>query len=230
MPSRAQPANRMGGLKELKKELAARADPDRALNLAWFFKTAKGQYGHGDRFIGITVPVQRQIARRYWHLSLDEIARLLESRIHEHRFTALEILVYQYEAGDAETKRAIFDFYLKNTSRVNNWDLVDTSAPYIVGDFLLSRSRDVLVRLAKSAHLWERRIAIVATQAFIREGDVTIYPPAHFRERRMAERAVRGAETVRALWHFLHTDSSVRAVGGVLFVRRDPGPIRSLIG
>jgi len=172
MPDRSRPANSMAGLKELKKELAARADPERALNLAWFFKTAKGQYGHGDRFIGITVPVQRQIARRYRHLPLNEIARLLESRIHEHRFTSLEILVNQYESGDADTKRAIFDFYLKNTARVNNWDLVDTSAPYIVGDYLLSRRRDVLVRLAKSANLWERRIAIVATQAFIREGDL----------------------------------------------------------
>ena len=172
MPDRAQPANSMAGLKELKKELAAKADPQRALNLAWFFKTAKGQYGHGDRFIGVTVPVQRQIARRYRHLSLDEIAKLLESRIHERRFTALEILVDRYERGDVDTQRAVFDFYLKNTSRVNNWDLVDTSAPYIVGDYLLSRRRDVLVRLAKSANLWERRIAIVATQAFIRKGDL----------------------------------------------------------
>jgi len=169
MPDRAKPTL---GLKELKNELAAKADPDRARNLAWFFKTAKGQYGHGDRFIGITVPVQRQIARRYRHLPLDEIARLLGSRIHEHRFTSLEILVDQYESGDADTKRAIFDFYLKNTSRVNNWDLVDTSAPYIVGDYLLSRRRDVLVRLAKSDILWERRVAIVATQAFIRKGDL----------------------------------------------------------
>src|SRR6266851_3832164 len=100
MPDRSQPANRMAGLKELKKELAAGADPDRARNLAWFFKTAKGQYGHGDRFIGVTVPVQRQIARRYRHLSLNEIARLLASSIHEHRFTALEILVDRYETAD----------------------------------------------------------------------------------------------------------------------------------
>src|SRR6266567_1202160 len=138
-----EPAKPTSGLRELKKELAANADPDRARHLAWFFKTAKGQYGHGDRFIGITVPVQRQIARRYRHLSLDEIARLLESRIHEHRFTSLEILVNQYESGDADSRRAIFDFYLKNTSRINNWDLVDTSAAYIVGDFLLLRRRDV---------------------------------------------------------------------------------------
>jgi 3-methyladenine DNA glycosylase AlkD len=169
MPECAKPTI---GLRELRRELAARADPERARNLSWFFKTAKGQYGYGDRFIGITVPVQRQIARRYRHLSLDEVARLLVSSIHEHRFTALEILVDQYESGGEDTKRAIFDFYLKNTARVNNWDLVDTSAPYIVGAYLLSRRRDVLVRLANSANLWERRIAIVATQAFIREGDL----------------------------------------------------------
>ena len=162
----------MAGIRELRKELAARADPERARNLASFFKTAKGQYGHGDQFIGITIPVQRQIARRYRHLALGEIEKLLASRIHEHRFTALEILVDQYEAGDAETKRAIFDFYIKNTPRVNNWDLVDTSAPYIVGEYLVSHPRDILYRLAKSSNLWERRIAIVATMAFIRRGDL----------------------------------------------------------
>jgi 3-methyladenine DNA glycosylase AlkD len=156
----------------LKKELASKADPDRARNLAWFFKTAKGQYGHGDRFIGITVPVQRQIARRYKGLAFDGIAKLLASPIHEHRFTALEILVAQYEAGAAATKQTIFDFYLANTRRVNNWDLVDTSAPYIVGGYLVSRPRDILYQLAKSANIWERRIAMVSTMAFIREGDL----------------------------------------------------------
>src|SRR6266542_4016214 len=108
----------------LKKELAAKADPDRARNSAWFFKTAKGQSGHGDRFIGVTVPAQRQIARRYRGLPLDGIVKLLASPTHEHRFTALEILVGQYESGDENTKRIIFDFYLKNTRSVNNWDLV----------------------------------------------------------------------------------------------------------
>jgi hypothetical protein len=111
---------RAGGIRELKKELAVRADPDRARKLAWFFKTAKGQYGHGDRFLGITVPAQRQIARRYRHLRLDEIAALLASRTHEHRLTALEILVEQYETGDEAAKGEIFDFYIGNTRGINN--------------------------------------------------------------------------------------------------------------
>jgi 3-methyladenine DNA glycosylase AlkD len=144
----------------------------RAGNLAWFFKTKKGQYGYGDRFIGITVPVMRQIARRYRHLPLRDIARMLASPMHEHRFTALEILVSQYEKADLATKNAIFAFYLKNTARINNWDLVDTSAPYIVGEHLAARPRRVLYRLAKSRNLWERRIAMVATQALIRRGDL----------------------------------------------------------
>jgi 3-methyladenine DNA glycosylase AlkD len=156
----------------LKKELAAAADPDRAHNLAWFFKTGKGQYGEGDHFIGITVPVLRRIARRYRHLPLSDVEKLLASRTHEYRFTALEILVAQYEAGDAATKQAIYNFYLKNIRCVNNWDLVDTSAPYIVGEHLLSRPRGILNGLAKSRNVWERRIAILATMPFTRAGDL----------------------------------------------------------
>ncbi len=157
------------GLASLKKELTAAADPERARNLAWFFKTGKGQYGHGDRFIGLTVPKARRIAHRYIHLPLADIENLLASPMHEHRFAALEILVAQYER---ENNRAIFDFYLKHTKFVNNWDLVDTSAPYIVGQHLLTRPRKILYRLAKSHNLWERRIAIIATMPFIRAGEL----------------------------------------------------------
>jgi len=153
----------------LKKELAAAADPERASNSAWFFKTAKGQYGHGDRFIGLTVPTIRRIAHLYTHLPLTDIAKLLASPIHEYRFAALEILVAQYER---EKSKAIFDFYLKHTKFVNNWDLVDTSAPYIVGEHLLTRPRRILYRLAKSTNLWERRMAIVSTFAFIKAGEI----------------------------------------------------------
>src|SRR5690349_14522260 len=116
-------------LSELRKELKAAADPARAKNLAWFFKTGKGQYGYGDKFIGITVPVIRRIAHRYVDLPLTEARKLLASPIHEHRFAALEILVAKYKGSE----QAVYDFYLKNTHYVNNWDLVDTSAPYIVG-------------------------------------------------------------------------------------------------
>jgi 3-methyladenine DNA glycosylase AlkD len=157
------------GLTSLKKELAAAADSERARNLAWFFKTGKGQYGYGDRFIGLTVPTMRRIAHRYTHLPLQDVEKLLASPIHEHRLAALEILVTQYER---EKSKAIFDFYLKHTKFVNNWDLVDTSAPYIVGQHLLTRPRKVLYRLAKSKNLWERRIAIVSTFAFIKAGEI----------------------------------------------------------
>jgi len=156
-------------LSDLKKELRASADPERARNLAWFFKTGKGQYGHGDRFIGLTVPAVRRVAHRYIHLPLSDVAKLLASPIHEHRFAALEILIAQYERGD---QQAVFDFYLKHTKFVNNWDLVDGSAPYIVGQHLLTRPRRILYRLAKSRNLWERRIAIVSTMMFIRAGEL----------------------------------------------------------
>jgi len=159
-------------LTELRRELAAAADPERARNLARFFKTAKGQYGEGDRFIGITVPALRRIARRYRNLPLDEIAKLLASRTHEHRSTALEILVDQYESGDADSKQSIFDFYLRNTRNVNNWGLVDASAPYILGEHLRSRPRDTLYKLSKSRNVWERRMAMVATMSFFRAGDL----------------------------------------------------------
>jgi len=155
-------------LSDLKKELRASADPERARNSAWFFKTGEGQYGHRDRFIGITVPVQRRIARRYVHLPLTDVEKLLASPIHEHRFVALEILVAQYEQGDT----AVFGFYLKHTKFINNWDLVDTSANYIVGEHLRTRPRTILYRLAKSKNLWERRIAIVSTQALMRAGEI----------------------------------------------------------
>ena len=155
-------------LTDLKKELAAAADPERARNSAWFFKTAEGQYGHGDRFIGITVPTMRKIAHRYIHLPLTDVKKLLASPIHEHRFVALEILVAQYEQGSA----TVFGFYLKHTKFINNWDLVDASAPYIVGAHLLTRTRKILYRLAKSRSLWERRIAIVSTMMFIRAGEI----------------------------------------------------------
>jgi 3-methyladenine DNA glycosylase AlkD len=159
-------------LADLKKELAAVADSDRARNSAWFFKTGKGQYGEGDVFIGVTVPAQRKIAVRYKKLPLADVAKLLQSRTHEHRFTALEILVLQYESGDEAAKQAVFDFYLNHTRRINNWDLVDTSAPYIVGEHLLSRRRDPLYALARSSNIWERRIAMIASMAFIRKGEL----------------------------------------------------------
>jgi 3-methyladenine DNA glycosylase AlkD len=116
--------------------------------------------------------LQRVIADKYRHLELGEIEQLLGSRVHEHRYTGLLILVARYQAGDAATRRRMFEFYISHTRRVDNWDLVDTSAPYIVGEHLVSRSRRVLYRLAKSYEWWELRIAMVSTSAFIDRGDL----------------------------------------------------------
>lgn len=158
--------------KQVERDLAAVADPKRAKGSAWFFKTGKGEYGEGDRFIGITVPEQRKIALRHVELTLDEIAGLLKSPIHEHRFTALEILVAKYARADEANRSRIFGFYLRHAARANNWDLVDTSAPYIVGEHLKQRPRQLLDRLAASPNLWKRRIAIVSTLALIRDGEI----------------------------------------------------------
>ena len=157
-------------LRTLTRELSALADPERARNLAWFFKTGSGEYGEGDRFLGITVPVLRKVARGYRELPLDGIAKLLASEWHEHRLIALLILVAQY----ADAPDAVFDFYIAQTARINNWDLVDASAPYIAGAHLLARPRHrkLLYRFAMSDNLWERRIAIVSTLAFIRAGEL----------------------------------------------------------
>lgn len=158
---------------QLQRDLLALADPERAANLAWFFKTGKGQYGEGDRFLGIPVPLLRKTALRYRDLALTDVARLLASRIHERRAAALEILVAQYErASSDKTRDRIVRFYLAHTAGINNWDLVDASAPYILGDYLKTRPRDLLSKLAASSNLWERRIAIVSTLTFIKGGEI----------------------------------------------------------
>lgn len=154
------------------RELAAAADPQRAANLAWFFKTGKGEYGEGDRFLGIAVPQMRRIALRHCDLKLTDIERLLRSKFHEHRAAALEILVAQYERALPEEQDEIADFYLAHTSGINNWDLVDASGPYILGEHLKTRDRAPLYVLAQSESVWERRIAIVSTLALIRSGEI----------------------------------------------------------
>jgi 3-methyladenine DNA glycosylase AlkD len=162
---------RLATLAALKRELTLAGDPQRARSPIWF-KTGKGEYGEGDRFIGVRTPILRAIAGQYHHLGLPEIEKLLKSRIHEYRYAGLLILVSQYEAGDTDSRQKVFDFYLGHTRYINNWDLVDTSAPNIVGEHLVHRSRRVLYRLADSSVLWERRIAMVATSAFIVRGDL----------------------------------------------------------
>ncbi len=149
------------------QELGMYADSERALVSQRFFKTGIGEYGEGDVFIGVTVPRSRTIAKKYQNLDYKEIKKLLLSGVHEHRFVALEILVFKYESG--KEKERVVLFYLTNKKRINNWDLVDTSAPYILGDWLLDNDPAILFELVRSRNVWERRIAIVATYAFIRK-------------------------------------------------------------
>jgi 3-methyladenine DNA glycosylase AlkD len=156
---------------QLKRELSQLSDPDRAKKLAGFFKTGKGQYGEGDRFLGIPVPEQREVAKKYGDLSLDDLQELLNSEIHEHRFTALVILVTKFRKAEKTGKEKIFSFYLRNTGNINNWDLVDVSAPRIVGDYLVDKDKSILYKLAKSTNLWERRISILSTFAFINNNE-----------------------------------------------------------
>lgn len=156
-------------LAQLARELIGFKDPERAKAMLGFFKTGKGQYGEGDVFLGITVPVQRKIAKRYVNLSLSDLQTMLNSKIHEFRLVALFILVYKYTKSDEKGKKEIVDFYLKNTKNVNNWDLVDSSAGYILGEYLYDKDKSILYKLARSENLWEKRIAIIATQGFIRK-------------------------------------------------------------
>jgi 3-methyladenine DNA glycosylase AlkD len=157
--------------KSAQKRLRSFASPQQATILARFFKTGPGQYGEGDRFVGVKVPVTRKVAKEFKSLPLSEVECLLHSEIHEERLLALVILVGQFEKGNEAIQKQIYDLYLANTAFINNWDLVDLSAPQIVGGYLQARSRKLLDRLAKSKSLWERRISILATFNFIREGD-----------------------------------------------------------
>lgn len=158
--------------KALERALRDAADPKRAAFVAKYFKAGKGGYGEGDRFIGIPVPVLRKISRQHLALGFADLERLLASPIHEYRSAALEILVAQYHRADEPQRERIVAFYLRHTGRMNNWDLVDAAAPYILGRHLATRSRKVLHEFAASRNLWERRIAIVATLALIRGGEI----------------------------------------------------------
>jgi len=154
------------------KEFQKLENPEKAIHLQRFFKTGKGQYGEGDIFLGITVPEQRKIANKF-NLSLDELQKLLDSKIHEHRLTSLFILNKKFKKADKREKQEIFDFYLKNVnkSNINNWDLVDSSAHKIIGNFLEDKDRKILYNLAKSKNLWEKRISIISAFWFIKNNE-----------------------------------------------------------
>lgn len=157
---------------QLQSELDALGNPTDAVFAQRFFKTGKGQYGEGDIFLGIRVPVVRKIAATYRALPLDQIETLLESPIHEHRLAALVIMTEQAKRADPAQHKALYDLYLRRTDRINNWDLVDISCRDVVGGYLLDKPRQPLYTLAVSKDLWERRIAIVSTWQFIRVGQL----------------------------------------------------------
>ncbi|MDD4996051.1 MAG: DNA alkylation repair protein [Patescibacteria group bacterium] len=157
---------------KLKKELKRVANPKRAKTSQRFFKTGRGEYGEGDVFLGINTPQQRKIAAKYNNLSLTEIKKLLKEKIHECRFIALVILIKKYQKVEQKEKKQIFEFYLNNSKKINNWDLVDISAPKIIGDYLLDKkNKKILYQLAKSNNLWQKRIAILATFSFIKNNE-----------------------------------------------------------
>jgi len=163
--------------KELENKIKKVANPSKVKDYQRFFKTGKGEYGEGDLFLGIVVPEQRKIAKELSNLDMNEIQELIDSKYHEKRMIGLFILIKKYERAckinDDKTKKQIFEFYIKcaKNGRVNNWDLVDLSAPNIVGNYLLDNNRDILYQLAISNNLWEKRISILSTFAFIRQSD-----------------------------------------------------------
>ena len=161
-------------MKKFKKDLRNHSDKAKAKILKGFFKTGEGQYGEGDVFLGVSVPNIRNVIKgAVDRFSLDNVQELLRSGIHEERLSGVLILVEKYRKADEKNKKIIYNFYLANGKNVNNWDLVDLSAPKIVGNYLLKKNnREILYEFAKSENLWEKRISIVATFSFIRDGQL----------------------------------------------------------
>ena len=155
-------------LNKIKNELQSHKNEAKAKILSGFFKIGKGQYGEGDVFLGIAVPVTREIAKKYLDMGFADIHKLLLSKIHEERLSALMILAEKYKKSDSKSKKLIAEFYLHNTKNINNWDLVDSSADKILGNYLVDKDKLILYKLAKSPNLWEKRISIVSTFAFIK--------------------------------------------------------------
>jgi 3-methyladenine DNA glycosylase AlkD len=156
-------------INKVKKDLRKHTNKQKAKVFPKFFKTGPGEYGEGDRFIGVTVPNCRLVANKYSKITLLDAQNLLKSKFHEERLVALLILVHKFAKADKYGKKKIFHLYLKNTEYINNWDLVDLSCHKIIGEYLTDKPKDRLIKLAKSTNLWERRVAIVSTYAFIRK-------------------------------------------------------------
>ncbi len=159
------------GIKDIRKY----EDKEKAKNLAWFFKTGKGEYGEGDKFLGLTVPTCRLLVKELIDIPDKDLENILTSSYHEERLIALLILVKRFEkAKDEKIRKEIYSYYLSHSKYINNWDLVDLSADKIIGEYLVNKPPTLLIKLAHSKSMWERRIAIVATFAFIKRGDYTI--------------------------------------------------------
>ncbi|MDQ6828389.1 MAG: DNA alkylation repair protein [Gemmatimonadota bacterium] len=172
MPNSSSSTDAVPSLATVRNELRAQADPERAIHHLRFFKTGPGQYGEGDRFLGVRVPALRALGKAHRRLPVADALEMLRSEWHEERLLALIMLVDAYERGDATQRQEIYNAYLLHARFINNWDLVDSSAEFIVGAHLeVARNRAVLSRLAKSKSIWERRIAILATFHFIKLED-----------------------------------------------------------
>lgn len=153
-------------------ELKALGSKEKREMLPRFFKTGKGEYGEGDKFLGVTVPLTRSVAKKHKDMPLQDVAQLITSEWHEVRLCALCILTLKFKKASEAQRKEIFDFYLSHTEYINNWDLVDLSTYNIVGMYLLDKPREILYQLAESSSLWENRIAIVSTYAFIRQNEL----------------------------------------------------------
>ena len=158
--------------KTITNKLQALSDAEKREIFPKFFKAGKGEYGEGDRFLGVTVPNIRAIAKQHKDISIEEIRELIQSEWHEVRLCALIIMVEKSKKKDEALRKELFNLYLSQTKRINNWDLVDLSCRFIIGEYLLDKSRDILYQLAQSPLLWDNRIAIVSTYAFIRKGQL----------------------------------------------------------
>ena len=202
--------------KEIQQELEQYIDPVKREYLPRFFKTGKGQYGEGDQFLGVVVPNTRMVAKKYKDTPFEVMAELLQSEWHECRLCALLMLVERFKKSDEKEKKNIFDFYLTQTVRINNWDLVDLSAPGIVGEYLKDKPREILYRLADSPLLWDQRIAVVSTYTLIKNRDFIdiLALSEHF----LAHFWDTGAHCAHTNAHSLHTlhDLMQKAIGWML--------------
>jgi 3-methyladenine DNA glycosylase AlkD len=161
-------------LNQLRDDIKKIASSEKAKASQWFFKTGPGEYGEGDQFIGIKVPEQRILAKKYKDLPFDDVVELLKSPIHEERLISLFIMIHQFKKGDEALKKRYYDIYMSHTDFINNWDLIDSSAGYIPGEYLKDKPKDILFAFARSESLWKRRIAIMSTFPYIKKGNFSL--------------------------------------------------------